>query len=323
LRVIAMLSVCLCAPAAAMDNREILRMVASGAPETQIITAILNSEPGYSLLPAHTDQLLRAGASPCVIRAMAARQNGRNRRQLDFEPCERPEAPRAPHPVAGSSIVAPSIVASAPPSEAFESRAATPIVIEPPIPKISESFDGTAAIRYGGEFKSRSMFLQTLKSNGVELGSPAARDGVTKRVTFFTDFEVVASAAAAARQVARRFTPADAEHLPLRGLIHAHVEIRGRDEQARKAVARFTEKSAYLVLQFGDENVEALSNEAPETRPASLLTGAPLGFNGSHSELEFAFELTIKQKAGKASVVLIDAEGNQYHGKIDFATIVR
>jgi hypothetical protein len=69
-----------------------------------------------------------------------------------------------------------------------------------------------------------------LKQNKVQLASAWAVDGISKYATFFTDFEVVAADAAAAKQEMRSFSEADAAKLPLSGLVYAHVEVHGRGD---------------------------------------------------------------------------------------------
>jgi hypothetical protein len=207
-------------------------------------------------------------------------------------------------------------------------------------PALSVDFDG--AIKYGSKFKSRSKFLEDgLKDNKVQLASAWAVDGISKYVTLFTDYEAVASAAAQARQEMRQFTVADAEKLPLTGLIYAHVEVHGRgDIPTRKVAKRYVQNSAHLVMQFGEDVVQPLSKELKGVRDAgvdlpfalftwwdagnvSLLTGGPLGFSGAKAELEFVFRLSPEQLKKKGTIILIDGDGNRHQKEVDLAKMLR
>jgi hypothetical protein len=196
------------------------------------------------------------------------------------------------------------------------------------------------AIARGSEFKSRLQYLDKgLKRNKVQLASAWAMDGISKYVTFFTDFEAIASAAAQAKQEMRTFTSEDALKLPLTGLIYAHVEILGRGMlPVKKVERRYVKNAAHLVIQYDEEIVQPLSKElksvsdasfiAPialytwwESKNVSLLTGGTLGWEGSKAELEFVFHLTPEQQKRKGKVILIDADGNRHQADVDFSKI--
>lgn len=202
--------------------------------------------------------------------------------------------------------------------------------------------DFKKAIEYGSQFASRKKFLERgLKSGRIQLASAWAVDGISKYVTFFTDFEAVASAAAQAKQEMRTFTVADAEKLPLTGLVYAHVEVHGRGMiPTRKVGSRYVRNSAHLVLQFGEDVVQPLSKEVKSARDASvvlpmalftwwdvgnvgLLTGGPLGFDGAKAELEFVFSLLPGQMKKRGTVILIDADGNRHQEDVDFSKVFR
>ncbi len=205
----------------------------------------------------------------------------------------------------------------------------------------SPQVDFKKAIDFGSQFKSRSQFLEKgLKGNKVQLASAWAKDGISKYVTFFTDFEAVASASAQARQEMRAFTVADAEKLPLTGLVYAHVEVHGRgDIPTRKVAKRYVRNSAHLVVQFEEDVVQPLSKELKNARDASielpfalftwwevgnvsLLTGGSLGFSGAKAELEFVFRLSPDQMKKRGSVILIDGDGNRHKEEVDFSKIL-
>jgi len=204
------------------------------------------------------------------------------------------------------------------------------------------TLDFSKAIEYGSGFKSRSRFLEKgLKNNKLQLASAWAMDGISKYVTFFTDFEAVASAAAQARQEMRVLTAVDAEKLPLTGLVYAHVEVHGRGMiPTRKVERRYVRDSAHLVIQFGEDIVQPLSKELTGERDASvelpialftwwdvgntsILTGGPLGFSGKKAELEFVFDLSPDELNSRGKVILIDGDGNRHQKDIDFAKVFR
>jgi hypothetical protein len=206
----------------------------------------------------------------------------------------------------------------------------------------STTVDFEKAIQYGAQFKSRKQFLERgLTSRKIQLASAWAADGISKYVTFFTDFEAVASAAAQAKQEMRTFTAADAQKLPLTGLVYAHVEVHGRGIiPTRKVGSRYVRNSAHLVVQFGEDVVQPLSKEMKGVRDASvvlpvalftwwdlgnvcLLTGGPLGFYGAKAELEFVFSLSPDQMKKKGTIILIDADGNRHKEDVDFSEVFR
>jgi len=178
-----------------------------------------------------------------------------------------------------------------------------------------------------------------LKANRVQLASAWAKDGISKYATFFTDFDAIASASAQAQQEMRPFSRKDAEALPLSGLIYAHVEIHGRGMlPTRKVESRYVKNQAHLVVQIGEEIVQPLSKELSSSGDASfilpialftwwdvgnvsLLTGGPLGVYGARAEMEFVFRFTAEQLKRKATVILIDADGNKHDETVDLSKL--
>src|SRR5258708_6748368 len=61
---------------APMNNHDVMKMVAAGVSQDLVLATIRGSEPQFSLTPASMDQLMKAGVSEDLIKAMAARQNG-------------------------------------------------------------------------------------------------------------------------------------------------------------------------------------------------------------------------------------------------------
>lgn len=200
--------------------------------------------------------------------------------------------------------------------------------------------DIDSAVKNGGQFKSRSKFLEAgLKANKVQLASLMAKDGISKYVTFFTDYEMVEAAAAEANQQMRVLGDDDIAKLPLTGLIYANVEVLGRGMlPIRKVEKRYSGASAHLVLKFGEDVVQPLSKERATVKDASLylpialytwwqagnvsiLTGGQLGFDGVKSQMEFVFSLSPEQRMQRAEVILIDGDGNKHGKNVDFSKI--
>lgn len=217
------------------------------------------------------------------------------------------------------------------------------LVAQPALPDDGlPSADLAKAIEYGSQFKSRRQFLEKgIRHNKIQLASAWAKDGISKYVTLFTDFEAVASAAAQARQEMRTFQISDATKLPLTGLVYAHVEIHGRgDLPVRKVARRYIRDAAHLVLQFGENTVQPLSKEFKGARDASLeipvavfawwdsgnvslLTGGALGISGAKVEMEFVFRLSLEQIKRRGSVILIDGDGNKHKEDVSFAEVLQ
>jgi hypothetical protein len=90
-----------------MTNADVMKMVAAGLSKDLVLLAINNSEPRFSLLPAQLDQLIKAGVSEDIIKAMAARQ--------DVRPQSQPAATSVPTRVALSGPPQTSLPAQPPP----------------------------------------------------------------------------------------------------------------------------------------------------------------------------------------------------------------
>lgn len=200
--------------------------------------------------------------------------------------------------------------------------------------------DYAKAIAYGQSFKSRAAFLGSgMKDQKIQLAGVMALDAASKSVTFFSDFDVVASAAALAKQEMRDYTVEDAKSLPLTGLTYAHVEVHGMGIQSRIAT-RYIKNSAHLVLEVDGKVIQPLRKELTavpggrpsgvvllnywETKNVSILSGGPLEINGQNAVMEFVFPLdlaTLRSKKGK--VILIDGEGNKHQKDVNFGKVFR
>ena len=164
---------------------------------------------------------------------------------------------------------------------------------------------------------------------------------MSKYVTFFTDYEAVAAAAAQVSQEMREFTADDAKMLPLSGLIFAYVEIQARGSiPTAKLPKRYVLNSAHLVLEVDGKVIQPLRKEVTkvtdtsvvvpvgfysywQSNSLSILTGGPLGIDGAKAELEFVFAADPSIKTKKGKVILIDADGNRHQQQVDFGRIFR
>jgi hypothetical protein len=201
--------------------------------------------------------------------------------------------------------------------------------------------DYSRAIAFGKRFPSRVKFLEDgTKTNKVQLASAMAMDGISKYVTLFTDFDAVAAAAAQARQEMRDFTEADAAALHLSALVYANVAVHGRGAiPVKKVEKRFIQNPAHLVLQIDGAVVQPVSKglksaersvtdlgvtsvSATRIGGVSLLTANRLGWEDNRAELEFAFELTPEQMKKRATIILIDGEGNRNQKDIDLSAVL-
>jgi hypothetical protein len=207
----------------------------------------------------------------------------------------------------------------------------------------AQGTDYAKAIAYGQSFKSRLQYLDKgLKDQKVQLASAWAKDGMSKYVTFFTDYEAVAAAAAQAKQEMREFTTEDAKKLPLSGLVFAHVEVHARGMiPVGKLSKRYVQNAAHLVLEVDGKVIQPLSKELKKVSDASviipvgfytywqandnisILTGGPLGVEGAKAEMEFVFAMDPSIKTKKGKVILIDADGNKHQEDVDFGKILQ
>jgi hypothetical protein len=198
------------------------------------------------------------------------------------------------------------------------------------------------AIAFGQTFKSRSKFLEDgMKASKVQIASSMAKDGISKYVTFFTDFDAVASAAAQANQQMKPFSLNEAKTLPLTGLTYAHIELHARgDLPVRRLNKRFIQNSSHFVLKIGEDVLQPLSKEMSKAQDASwempialfswwqagnvsLLTGGTLGMSGGRVEMEYVFRIPDEKAIGPAQAIIIDGDGKRHSEKIDLAKALK
>lgn len=196
------------------------------------------------------------------------------------------------------------------------------------------------AIEEGQRYRSRQEYLDNgLKTAKFQFASAWALDGISKYVTFFTDFEVVAAAAADAKREMRNFGLLEARKLPLEGFLYATMDVTGRGMlNVGKVKPRFGNGNARVVLQDGDSIIQPLLKKDPENASSNtvlgtgylwtgggnmgILTGMPLGFYNATARQDFAFAISPKALDRKIKAFLIDAEGNRYEKEIEISSLL-
>lgn len=196
------------------------------------------------------------------------------------------------------------------------------------------------AIAEGQRFRSRQDYLDNgLKKAKFQFASAWALDGISKYVTFFTDYEIVAADAADAKREMRSFGLAEARKLPLEGFLYATMDVTGRGMlNVGKVKPRFGSGNARVVLQQADSVIQPLLKKEADNASSStqvgtaymwtgggnvgLLTGMPLGFYNATARQDFAFAVSPKTLEGRLKAFLIDAEGNRYEKEIELSSLL-
>jgi hypothetical protein len=304
-----------------LTDQRIFDLAALGVSSDEMIRIIASAPAvNFDLRPGSMENLTKAGVSDDVIKAMSAKQNGLALAAPVTRPIQVPPALQASTAKSNPQSVG---LASLPPRQQVL-----------PLIKIED------AISRGAQFRTRDEFLQKgLKGNRVQLSSLLGRDGISKRITFFTDFDIVAAASAAAAQQMRTLTPTDVQQLPLSGLLYANVLVYAMGTfPAAKVLRRYSADRAHLVLQIDGNIIQPVTKETLSVRDTSwslpislytwynighvsLLTGGALGSEGARAEMEFAFRLTPEQLNSNAVVILIDGDGRRYEETVDLPSI--
>lgn len=162
---------------------------------------------------------------------------------------------------------------------------------------------------------------------------------------FFSDFEIVARAAAMAHQEVRQFTKNDMESLPLSGFTSVYVSI-GKsttggiigDIRDLDFVKRWGGGNVRMVLEFGGRMVQPVSKSlngasAPARTPpiyafwkafpnSSLLFGGPLQVSNLQANFEFTYDLTPAQQSSVCEIILINCQGHRHMDRIDLSRVL-
>lgn len=160
-------------------------------------------------------------------------------------------------------------------------------------------------------------------------------DGISKDVRVFTDFDIVAAAAAAANAEMRKFTIEDARKLPLHDVVFANVNMTARGlVPVQRLRNKYVDKGVHLVLQIADSIVQPISKESAKSSGSSsdlgtlyqwydlggmsLLTGVPLGWSSQRFQQEFVFPVSGSAIPKDLTVFVIDHEGKRNKISCDF-----
>jgi hypothetical protein len=192
------------------------------------------------------------------------------------------------------------------------------------------------AIQEGLRHPTRAKYLQKgAVGNECKWAGVFSTDGISKEVRVFTDFDIVAAAAAGANSQMRPFTAVEASTLPLFNMTFATVSMTARGEfPVRTLRTKYAAEGVHMVLQLGDSLVQPISRHQAETTGSSahigtlirwydlggvsLLTAAPLGFHRQEFRQEFAFDVRPESVKGSPTVWVIDADGKRTQLKCNF-----
>jgi hypothetical protein len=177
-----------------------------------------------------------------------------------------------------------------------------------------------AAIQKGSRYKTVDKFLDKgLRGNRVKLAGAMAVDGISKYVTFYNDWQAVASESAAANQQMRELKITDIQS---QGLLHAFVEVHARGAiPTSKLDGRYREQRAHLVLKMGDRVIQPIEKNMiakSDGGVAMVLTGVESG----KVTLNFAFDVSPEDLKAPVEVILIDGAGNRHQQKADLDGIL-
>jgi hypothetical protein len=186
-----------------------------------------------------------------------------------------------------------------------------------------------SAIDAGMAFPNRAKYLEKgAEGNKCNWAGTFAMDGISKEVRIFTDFDVVASAAAAANAEMRKFTTDDALKLPLHNVVFANVNMTARGIiPVQRLKDKYVQKGVHMVIQLGDSIVQPLTKESVTTDGStvelgtlyqwyhlggmSLLTGVPLGWSSQKFQQEFVFPVSASDVPRDLTVYVIDNDGKR------------
>jgi hypothetical protein len=162
---------------------------------------------------------------------------------------------------------------------------------------------------------------------------------------FFSDFEIIAGAAARATQEMKQFTKSDVESLPLRGLTKVYVSV-GKSVTGgligairdRNFVQHWAGGNVHMVLKIGDQIMQPVSSslngvlgptltlpiyafwEAPPD--PSLLAAGPLHTSDLQAYFEFSYDLTPEQQSSVCEIILINGQAKKHVDRIDLSQVL-
>lgn len=204
------------------------------------------------------------------------------------------------------------------------------VAISPAVAQSPLSDDAVQrAIAEGMRYRTRGEYLERgTKGHACKIAGLFAMDGISKEIRFFTDYDIVASAAAAANAEMRSFTLADARQLPLTGLVLANVRMTARGMiPVRELQSKYVKNGVHLVLRVNDTLVQPIKKESASAETSGgeiatlygywgsnnigLLTGVPLGFQKSEFQQEFVYPTHSDVLPRELTAFMIDSDGNR------------
>ena len=202
-------------------------------------------------------------------------------------------------------------------------------------------------IALGKQFTTRKQFIENgLKQNKIQMSSAFAKDGISKYVTFYRDYHVVAARVAEANQQLRDVSEKDLSTIPYTGLLFANLELHARGMlPTRHLNQRFTDGSPHMVLQIAGVNIQPAKEgffPRPEkktcvgqyyTYSVFAIYNLAIGTGGvnqvtwdcteqlTNFSVEFGFLLTPEQQKQRARVIIVDSEGHRHSEPVDLSTL--
>lgn len=307
-------------PKGPMTDQRVVNLAYAGLSADELVRVIRNApEVNFDLTPAALDGLAKAGISDQVIRAMAARESGAT--------------------VSTSHTDRALLIVSHP----HVQPVAMSVQSAPGFPE-QELLKGIA---YGKQFEDRKDFLRRgLGQNKIQLSSAWSKDGISKYVTFYQDYDVVAAAVVLAHEQLRELSTQDLSQLPYSGLLFANLDLRARGLFPIKHLNdRFAGGGTHMVLEIDGTMIQPAKEgffPAPEHQTcygqyysfsAFTIHNFTFGAGGWNDvswdctpqrdrfSIEFGFRLTAEQKSKKARVIIVNSEGHKYAANVDLANL--
>jgi len=202
-------------------------------------------------------------------------------------------------------------------------------------------------IALGKQFTTRKQFIEKgLKQNKIQMSSAWAIDGISKYVTFYRDYHVVAAHVAEGNQQLRDVSEKDLSTIPYTGLLFAYIELHARGMlPIHRLNTRFMDGNTHMVLQIDGENIQPAKEGFVPKRERKTCVGQyytysvfavhnfAFGTGGVNEvswdcteqltkfSVEFGFLLTPEQQQKRAQIIIVDSEGHRHSGSVDLSTL--
>lgn len=181
------------------------------------------------------------------------------------------------------------------------------------------------AITYGSQFQTRDKFLDKgLKGNGirVKLGPGLMGSSISRYVTFFNDWNWIASEAAAARQQLKDVSPTDFHPA---GMLHAFLEVHAFGQGAIKQLNRkYLGDRSHLVIRAGNHTIQPINKKMLMLRAEDTFTwDAILLAPSGKITVEFEFEIDAQELNTPVLVILSDGDGKRFEKIADLSDALK